>query len=171
MMKSKNWVESDGKNKKYRVAEYFRKVPVKDSLLLLSDGTVCLRSSLNGKMPPQAVSIVKERQTTRHKVEWFKLSGFQVLERGEFPGEYIPIIPVIGEEVWVGTKRILQGIVRQAKTLSGCTTTCDLLLSSVSSLPRSPRTSLPKGSSEDMRTNGSGRTLTISPSCNTAPSR
>ena len=110
-----NWVESDGKNKKYRVAEYFRKVPVKDSLLLLSDGTVCLRSSLNGKMPPQAVSIVKERQTTRHKVEWFKLSGFQVLERGEFPGECIPIIPVIGEEVWVGAKRILQGIVRQAK--------------------------------------------------------
>ena len=39
----------------------------------------------------------------------------------------------------MGTKRILQGIVRQAKTLSGCTTTCDLLLSSVSpSTPKSP---------------------------------
>lgn len=110
-----NWIESDGNAKKYRVCEYFRKVPQADRLLLLSDGTVCLASELGGKTPPHGVSIVKERPTTTHRVEWFKLNGFEVLERGEFPGSYIPLIPVIGEEVWVGNKRILQGLVRPAK--------------------------------------------------------
>ena len=96
-----NWIEQEGKARKYRVAEYFRKVPVKDTLLLLSDGTVCLQSSLpEGKTLPAGISIQAQRPTTTYKVEWFKLNAFEVLERSEFAAPWIPVIPVIGEEVW-----------------------------------------------------------------------
>jgi hypothetical protein len=41
---------------------------------------------------------VRARETKRSRVEWFLLVGSKIAEREVWPGKYIPIIPVIGEE-------------------------------------------------------------------------
>jgi hypothetical protein len=46
-------------------------------------------------------------------VKWRKLSGCEVLEETDFPSQYLPIIPVIGHEVWVDGKRHLCGMTRR----------------------------------------------------------
>ena len=47
-------------------------------------------------------------------VEWSKLCGDDDLEDPvEFPSKYIPIVPVIGNELWVDGKRYLGGLTRQ----------------------------------------------------------
>ena len=53
--------------------------------------------------------------TKTRKVEWFKLSGEDVLEQSEFPAEFVPIFPVIGNESWDKGKRKLGGIVRPVR--------------------------------------------------------
>src|SRR5690606_1014123 len=50
------------------------------------------------------------------KVMRARLSGKDILDEGEpFPGEYIPIVPVYGEEMWRDGKRYLNSLVRKAK--------------------------------------------------------
>lgn len=46
---------------------------------------------------------------------WCKVTGDKILERTELPTKYIPVIPVIGHEVWVQGKRYLSGLIRNAK--------------------------------------------------------
>lgn len=46
---------------------------------------------------------------------WCKVTGDKVLERTELPTKYIPVVPVIGHEIWVQGKRYLSGLIRNAK--------------------------------------------------------
>lgn len=46
---------------------------------------------------------------------WCKVTGDKILERTELPTKYIPVIPVIGHEIWVQGKRYLSGLIRNAK--------------------------------------------------------
>lgn len=46
---------------------------------------------------------------------WCKVTGSVVLERSELPTKYIPVVPVIGHEVWLQGKRYISGLVRNAK--------------------------------------------------------
>lgn len=48
-------------------------------------------------------------------IKRYKFSGQDMLAETEFPGEYIPIVPVIGEDVWIDGKRILASLIRQAR--------------------------------------------------------
>lgn len=59
----------------------------------------------------------KPRRTVQtKKVMRARLSGKEILDEGEpFPGEYIPIVPVYGEEMWRDGKRYLNSLVRKAK--------------------------------------------------------
>jgi hypothetical protein len=55
------------------------------------------------------------REGKKSVVKWCKFNGFEVLEETEWPGKWIPIVPVIGEEIDINGKRVLRGIVRMAK--------------------------------------------------------
>ena len=46
---------------------------------------------------------------------WCKVTGDKILERTELPTKYIPVVPVIGHEIWVQGKRYLSGLIRNAK--------------------------------------------------------
>lgn len=46
-------------------------------------------------------------------VKWYKMSGVEVLEETDFPSQLLPIIPVIGHEIWVDGKRHLCGMTRR----------------------------------------------------------
>jgi hypothetical protein len=80
----------------------------------LGEPIVTLRSEL----PKEGLSghvITDERPTYRVKVCWAKIAGNTVIEEREFPSKWIPVVPVLGDELWVGGRRILEGIVRHAK--------------------------------------------------------
>lgn len=104
-------------NGSVRVAEYFYKEYEEDTLYQLSDGTEVLKSALEEK--PELMSldaqIVNERKTTVAKVRWAKINGCEILEQTDFPGSFIPIVPVYGKDIDIDGKRTLKGIVRDSK--------------------------------------------------------
>lgn len=55
------------------------------------------------------------RDTFIRKCMWAKCVGDKVLERTEVPTKFIPIVPVVGHEVWLQGKCYRSGLVRNAK--------------------------------------------------------
>lgn len=100
-----------------RIAEFFYTERERMKLVLLSDGTTVYED----EMPSQDVMLaagiyeVSRRETVKKKIKWVKLTAMEVLERGEWPGRYIPIVPVYGQQLVVEDKRKKFGLVRMAK--------------------------------------------------------
>lgn len=101
-----------------RVAEYWEKRPEKRLLALLPDGSI---DDLTGE---DEIKIAEMQANPEIRVE--ERDGFcvyrslitcgHVLEEAvKWPGRYIPIVPVVGEEYRIGRKTIRHGIVRFAK--------------------------------------------------------
>jgi hypothetical protein len=61
------------------------------------------------------VYIVDERPTLRKQVKMIKCTAIEVLEEYDWPGKFIPIVPVYGEEFVVDNKRKKYGMIRQVK--------------------------------------------------------
>lgn len=99
------------------VAEYFYKEEVKDTLVLLEDGSIEFKSVLLEQFDEDEIKAfsTNERDTTRTEIKWVKLTGCKVLEKGVFPGKYIPIFPVYGEVTWLENKRHIFSLVHFAK--------------------------------------------------------
>jgi hypothetical protein len=55
------------------------------------------------------------RETYKVQIKWVKCTAVEILERGELPGIYIPIIPVLGDEIIQNGQRTWSGIVRAGK--------------------------------------------------------
>ena len=92
---------SDGWNDKdhVRIAEYWRRNLNNETIHLLSDGTTVRDSDIPAELRDQVKPmIVKSREVAEPEIEWFKLAGDKVIDREEWPGKYIPIVPFIGEE-------------------------------------------------------------------------
>lgn len=107
-----------------RVAEYFYKDTREETLVLLSNGEAVLAREanarlyeLNSSLPvgAQPISAVRQRRTLVPVIKWCKLNAVEILEKTEWPGKYIPIIPVYGSDQFINGKRILKGLVRDAK--------------------------------------------------------
>ena len=101
-----------------RVADYFY---VEETALpevaLLSDGTVLPLSEV-----PTGAEILQQRTPFRRVVKLAKITGAEILEGNDdktggrdWPGSYIPIIPVYGNSLVVNGKRTLRGMVRPAR--------------------------------------------------------
>jgi hypothetical protein len=100
-----------------RIAEYFHTERKATTLVLLSDGTKLYKEDLPkaDMMLAAGVTIVSERKTYKKVIKWCKVTGMQVLEEGEWMGNYIPIIPTYGAQLTVEDKRKKFGLVRNAK--------------------------------------------------------
>jgi hypothetical protein len=84
-----------------RVAEYYRKTDKADRLVLFKSGGSALKSHMSPEFYKDLQNegeIVKERETRKSRVEWFKIAGSEIIDRGTVPGTYIPIVRVVGEE-------------------------------------------------------------------------
>src|SRR4051812_44804629 len=82
-----------------RIAEYWRRNVNSVTIHQLQDGTVLRASDVPDEMRAQIKPlIVKTREVAEPEIEWFKLAGDKVVDREEWPGKYIPIVPFIGEE-------------------------------------------------------------------------
>lgn len=63
-------------------------------------------------MPAVLKRIINERKTFEIKVMQYLVNGIEVLEKSEFPGRYIPIIPVRGDAIYANGHRHVFGMVR-----------------------------------------------------------
>jgi hypothetical protein len=86
-----DWIRMEGDTKAYLVAEYFYKRHKKVTLYLLEDGSVVENE--------EPALFLAKRDDDRCTIGWCKLNGFEILEEQDWPGKYIPIIPVIGSEL------------------------------------------------------------------------
>ncbi len=59
---------------------------------------------------PEVINNIEVEERTQ---TWTKMTGCEELESTEFPSKYIPIVPVIGNELWVDGERYLSGLTRQ----------------------------------------------------------
>lgn len=107
------------------LANYWYREEVEKKLLLLSDGRAVLEEvftqphengfSLADIAAAAGITVVQERMTRTHEVKVCKLSGAEVLEKVDWAGKYIPIIPVYGDEINVEGKRHFQSLIRHAR--------------------------------------------------------
>ena len=107
--KDPGWLSEDG----VRIVEYFYIEKEKDILLQLSNGKTILNSKLT-KLP-RKVTIVDKRDTEVCTVKYCKHNAVEILEKNDWPGQWIPIIPVLGDEVNVDGKVTYEGMVRWSK--------------------------------------------------------
>ena len=104
--------------KDIRVAEYYRKVEEEKTIYLLADGSVVDEQPAIPEMgmeedPSQRV--VNERTTTGYRVEWFKITGKEILEQKDCIGKFIPLVPIFGKNTNIDGRFLYRGMVRKAK--------------------------------------------------------
>lgn len=108
-----------------RVAEYWYKEPIAKTLALMDDGStrflekgdreLIAQLSANPVEGMAPIQIVQEREVITHKVCWSRMTGSAIIDRGEWKGKYIPLIPVIGEEIEVGDEVFRHGLIHHSK--------------------------------------------------------
>jgi hypothetical protein len=118
---NENWFTEEG----IRVAEYWYKKPVTRTLYQLDSGDVVNDEIITAQsyelieteqglmvasvdeqydetgkpLPMPVMRVTNQREVQTHQVMWCKMTGSEVLEKPvEWPGKYIPIVIVMGEE-------------------------------------------------------------------------
>ena len=101
-----NWINENT----VRIAEYFYVEHERATLYMYVDGSTSFE-----KNNPMLGKPVRERVVDRRKVKWVKTNGYEVLEESEWPGKWIPVVRVIGNEFEVDGQVYMSGLVRNAK--------------------------------------------------------
>ena len=92
-------------------AEYFWTEYVKQTIVLMEDGSVMSKQEHKDS---HTGIIQQERVTSVPKIRWRKVTGTGILEDGEWVGDKIPIIEVIGNELDIEGKVMRSGLIRPA---------------------------------------------------------
>ena len=93
--------KTDGWNDKdhVRVAEYWRRGEANRTIHMLDNGAVVDDDEIPEELRDEIKKrIVKSRDVSEPEIEWFKIAGDKIVDRRDWPGKYIPIVPFIGEE-------------------------------------------------------------------------
>jgi len=101
----KSWYSDDN----VRVAEYFVKQYKDVEISLTNEGV------FDSKDVPAGVEVIETRTDKRCTVKWYKITGDEILDETEWLGYCIPLIPVIGEEVFIDGKRQCFSLINQAR--------------------------------------------------------
>lgn len=140
-----DWFQKDS----VRVAEYWVKKPAKRTLLLLSDGRSVDADEIApalDELEAKGVTVVREREVQTHKVCMYVVSGAEVLSGPhDWPGKFIPLVPVYGDLLHIDGRDVYSGIVRHAKDamrLANYQNTT--ALESIAKLPKAPYLVTPK---------------------------
>jgi hypothetical protein len=103
------------------IAEYWRREEVEHEIVALADPmgstiTVSVEKLEESPEDYEGYSPVGEpRSVKTHKVTQYIVSGAEVLETVEWPGKYIPIIPVYGDETIIEGERTFKSLIHDAK--------------------------------------------------------
>jgi hypothetical protein len=111
-----NWLKGDS----IRVAEYFRMEDKKDTLYALPDGSTYKKNDLDKETVERLeagvkTKEVKKREIKSQAIKWFLIAGNKILDRKDWPGKYIPIVRVVGEEKEIDGKLDRKGHTRSMK--------------------------------------------------------
>ena len=104
-----------------RVAEYYRCMEKSDKLITYIDDQGQRQSSRASKLPAEVIEgLIADPQTrvrgvSDSVIEWRLIAGDTVLEKKIWPGKYIPIVRVIGEETVIDGKLDRKGHTRALK--------------------------------------------------------
>lgn len=97
-----------------RIAKYWRVERKKDRLLKLATGQTLFASQLPKGVRGQ-VQIIGERDVERRRVCSYLLTTFKVLKRLDWPGKWIPRVPVYGRRQDLNGRLVLKGMVRDLR--------------------------------------------------------
>lgn len=107
------------------VAEWWRREEVEREIVQVQDAqgksTILSKQELEQDADLQVlieakvIKILGSRVTKSHKVTQVIMSGADILAVNEWPGKYIPIVPVYGDEVIIEGKRYLFSLFHHAK--------------------------------------------------------
>lgn len=99
-----NWMGKDY----VRIVEYYRAVEETQVLVAFTDPDSQQTTVLfKNEIPKQLWEMLKEypstktRDVTEVKIEWYLIAGDEIISKSDWPGKYIPIVRVIGEEIIV----------------------------------------------------------------------
>lgn len=106
------WIEKD----QLRLAEYFYVDEKPTSYVLLSDGsTMELPDYEKVKGQKRGVAVLKDRKGVKRCVYWSLISGVGVVEGPyKWDGGYIPLVPVLGPEMWLDEGVIYESLIRHS---------------------------------------------------------
>lgn len=106
-------------DKSVRVAEYYRKAVKKDKLIAIEmpNGTprVFRESKVSGDERAKLlkdITKINEREIEDTVIEWFKIAGDDILMKTTSPGQYIPVVMIVGEETVIEGELDRKGHVR-----------------------------------------------------------
>lgn len=99
---------------KVRIAEYWY-VDAKKRKIALIRGENGELLTVPRDQVPDGTPIEQEREVNERVIHWIKMNANEVLERKVWPGKWIPIVPVLGDEIDLNGRRDLVGIVRYAR--------------------------------------------------------
>lgn len=107
-----NWLN----NKTISIAEYFYYENKTETLNLYMGNMTAFAGTREDKaFAEQFGKPVNSRSVVRKKVMWIKTNGYEVLEKREWAGKYIPVVRVVGNEFEVDGQIYISGLVRNAK--------------------------------------------------------
>jgi hypothetical protein len=113
----KGWIDDEG----VIVAEYWTREEYEKTIVKTADGRTFDKAALTEDpdlataLEAGLIVIAAERVTKCYRVTQHFCSGAKVLKTSPWPGRYIPIIPVYGDEFWVDGKRYLRSLIHGAK--------------------------------------------------------
>jgi hypothetical protein len=112
------WIHGDF----IRVAEYWYREPETRTLALFSDGSTDYLDDIDldaineqrvqDQLPP--IAVVQKRDVESYKVKWCRMTGAAKIDEGEWEGKYIPLVPVVGEEIEAGDEIYRCGLIHHA---------------------------------------------------------
>lgn len=113
--KYKAWTTKDG----IRVAEYYEVTQEPRTLVSLSTGYIGWEDKLDDltqqKIKNGSIDVLDERESWDRKVKHYTVTAIEILDRTDWLGKWVPIIPVIGDEIDIEGKVKYSGVIRNAK--------------------------------------------------------
>lgn len=111
------WLNEDG----VLVAEYWTREPSEKVIVKTADGRTFDEKQLTEDedlalaLEMGLIQVADTRTVKCYKVMQRIMTGAEILSEREWPGRYIPIIPVYGDEFWIDGKRYLRSLINGAK--------------------------------------------------------
>jgi hypothetical protein len=106
------WINQDT----VRIAEYFYIQHEKKTLNQYHGNIAAMAGSPEAKQAEMmGLKPIKTREVDVKTVKWCKTNGFEVLDKRDWPGKWIPVVRVVGNEFEIDGRMYVSGLVRNAK--------------------------------------------------------
>lgn len=102
------------------ICEYWERKEISKEICLFSDGTIldaeeCDEPEMASFLEAYGLQETDRRAVKSHKVTQYIMSGAEVLEKNEWVGKYIPIVPVWGDEIIIEGKKYYRSAIHNSK--------------------------------------------------------